>query len=113
MNIENKIYLGDSYELIKQVPDNSINLVVMDPPYSIVGGGSGGCFGVEHRTYHQQYKVLGVDEHKEEGIDMGVGSDRRKCVCVGFVYSLLDELDRVMKKSISISGATKTKSALL
>lgn len=94
----NKIYLGDAYELIKQLPDKSVDIVVTDPPYSIVAGGSGGCFGVEHRTYHQQYKTLGKSEHKEEGVDEGKGSDPRNCVCVGFDYALLDELDRVMKK---------------
>ena len=99
MKIEpNNIYLGDCYELIKQIPDKSIQLVVTDVPYEIVGGGSGGCFGVEHRSYHQQYKILGREEHKREGMDEGKGSDPRNCVCVGFDYSLLDELDRVMEK---------------
>lgn len=94
----NKIYLGDAYELIKQVPDKTVDLIITDPPYEIVGGGSGGCFGVEHRSYHQQYKVLGTEEHKREGMDEGKGSDPRNCVCVGFDYSLLDQLDRVMKR---------------
>lgn len=94
----NKIYLGDAYELIKQLPDKSVDLVVTDPPYEIYGGGSGGCFGVEHRDYHHQYKDLGVDEHKAEGVEEGDKLDPRNCVCVGFDYSLLDELDRVMKK---------------
>ena len=31
----NKIHLGDSYELIKQIPDKSIDLVIIDPPYGI------------------------------------------------------------------------------
>ena len=31
----NKIHLGDSYELIKQIPDKSIDLVIIDPPYLI------------------------------------------------------------------------------
>ena len=30
-----KIYLGDSRELIKQIPDKSIDLVLIDPPYLI------------------------------------------------------------------------------
>lgn len=29
----NKIYLGNAYELIKQVPNNSIDLIYTDPPY--------------------------------------------------------------------------------
>ena len=31
----NNIYLGDSYELIKQLPDKSIDLILTDPPYGI------------------------------------------------------------------------------
>lgn len=37
----NKIYLGDAYELIKQIPDKSIDLIVTDPPYEFVPGGNG------------------------------------------------------------------------
>lgn len=29
----NNIYLGDAYKLIKEIPDNSIDLIVTDPPY--------------------------------------------------------------------------------
>jgi len=31
----NKIHQGDCLELLKQIPDNSIDLVVTDPPYNI------------------------------------------------------------------------------
>lgn len=31
----NTITLGNSYELIKEIPDNSIDLIVTDPPYCI------------------------------------------------------------------------------
>jgi DNA modification methylase len=30
----NKIYLGDSLELIKELPDNSVDFVITSPPYS-------------------------------------------------------------------------------
>lgn len=33
----NNIYLGDSYELIKQVAEKSIDLIIIDPPYQIDG----------------------------------------------------------------------------
>ena len=84
------------------IPDKSIDLIVTDPPYEIVAGGSGGCFGVEHRDYHHEYKTLAVEEHKREGLK--IISNTKKlaqnlnCVCAGFDYKLLDELDRVMKK---------------
>lgn len=38
----NKITLGDCYELIKELPDKSVDLIVTDPPYEIqalTGGG--------------------------------------------------------------------------
>lgn len=43
----NKITCGDCYELIKQLPDHSIDLIVTDPPYLIentkAGGGEQPC----------------------------------------------------------------------
>ena len=37
----NKITCGDAYELIKQLPDKSIDLIVTDPPYDLEVGGGG------------------------------------------------------------------------
>jgi len=37
----NKIHLGDSYKLIKQIPDKSIDCIYTDVPYLIDGGGQG------------------------------------------------------------------------
>ena len=37
----NTIQLGDSYELIKKIPDKSIDLVIIDPPYQFCAGGNG------------------------------------------------------------------------
>ncbi len=91
-----KILLGDCYELIKQVPDKSVDLIVTDPPYKIVAGGSGGCFGVEHRSYHSDYKHLGTEDHADSDIDLG-NRGNKNCTCVGFDLSLLDEFIRVMK----------------
>ena len=31
----NKIICGDSQKILKQIPDNSIDLIVTDPPYGI------------------------------------------------------------------------------
>lgn len=74
--IPSNIYLGDSYELIKQVPDKSVDLVVIDPPYFIEGGGGGGAFGRENRSYHTEVS---------DKLNYGVKND------------ILVELDRVMK----------------
>lgn len=37
----NNIYQGDCYELIKQLPDKSVDLVIIDPPYQFCQGGKG------------------------------------------------------------------------
>ena len=35
----NNIYLGDAYELIKQLKDKSVDLIITDPPYEFGTGG--------------------------------------------------------------------------
>lgn len=37
--------LGNCLDLIKEIPDNSIDLVVTDPPYKITARGNGGNSG--------------------------------------------------------------------
>lgn len=32
-----RIYCGDAYKLIREIPDKSVDLIVTDPPYDIVG----------------------------------------------------------------------------
>lgn len=68
-----EIKQGDAYELIKALPDKSIDLIYTDVPYDEVGGG-GGAFGSKRQSYHSEY--LSVS---------------------GFDYSILDEFVRVMK----------------
>ena len=72
----NTIKLGDAYELIKQVPDKSVDLIVTDPPYEydqLSGGGIGG-----QREFFKEIQDSKIDK--------------------GFSYSLLDEFVRICKK---------------
>ena len=52
----NKIYLGDAYELIKQLDDKSVDLVYIDIPYDIEGNGGGGAFVSKKRDNHKEYE---------------------------------------------------------
>lgn len=72
----NTIALGDSYKLLKDIPDKSIDLVVIDPPYLFDNFG-GGCFGNERKKNRRELENI------------------RK----GFDYSILKELNRVLKKT--------------
>lgn len=71
-----KIYLGDCYQLIKDIPDKSIDLVYIDIPYLYKQHG-GGKSPLGQRTLVKKKELSNIDS----GID----------------YSILDELCRTMK----------------
>ena len=75
----NEIVFGDAYELIKEIPDKSIDCVYTDVPYLYKQGG----YGNSDLGKRQQKKRLELKENNLED---------------GFDYSLLNELVRVMKK---------------
>ena len=75
----NEIQFGDAYELIKEIPDKSIDCVYTDVPYLYKQGG----YGNSDLGKRQQKKRLELKENNLED---------------GFDYSLLNELVRVMKK---------------
>lgn len=52
----NNIYLGDAYELIKQLKDHSVDLIITDPPYAIEGIHVSGI--LKSHTFHQNRKYL-------------------------------------------------------
>lgn len=100
--MESEVYLGDCYEIIKSIPTNSVDLIITDPPYDIDAGIGGGSFGTSKRDYHSEYTKLSRDNHLREGLRIIHNSNQLgkniRAICGGFDYSLLDELDRVMKK---------------
>lgn len=75
----NKIHLGDCYELIKQIPSNSVDLVYTDIPYLFDMGGGGGFLKTEARK----------ELYKKELVPISHGIDMR----------ILDEFVRVCKKT--------------
>ena len=76
----NTIQLGDSYELIKKIPDKSIDLVYTDIPYLYASGGS-----------------VGTDKSPVSQRIAKVRNEYLKNISDGIDYSILDELCRVMK----------------
>ena len=72
-NMINKIHLGDCYELIKQIPDKSIDLVVIDPPYQFCAGGNGSS-EIAKRKYSQKKEMYSLDtDITKENIVTGGG----------------------------------------
>lgn len=78
----NKIYLGDAYELIKQVPDKCVDLIVTDPPYEFGTGGVGTGIFKGRNTINDTYASI-----RDNDLDKGIDN-----------MAILPELIRVMKK---------------
>lgn len=107
------IECGDCLELIKGVPDNSVDLVVTDPPYEFQGAGflrGGGAFGDKKKDYHNEYQNL-----TKEAYELKKLSERKlkqgasvKDISDSFNFEILDECCRVLKKMNFYVWCSKT-----
>lgn len=98
MEIEtNRVILGDTYEMIKDLPDKSIDLIVTDPPYEYTTGGEGGAFGSKNQTHHKEYIDVAKNTYRINERKVKNRNDIMH-LSSGIDFSLLHELDRVMKK---------------
>lgn len=65
----NNIYLGDSYKLIKEIPDKSVNCIYTDIPYLYqMGGGGSGDVAKRIRANADRLANAGIDS----GIDYSI-----------------------------------------
>lgn len=73
---------GDCLELLKDIPDDSVDLIIIDPPYDFTKSGGyysgGGAFGNKNRNYHNELS------------DSNLVSD--------FDMTVLHEIKRILKK---------------
>lgn len=67
---------GDCMELMKRIPDKSIDLIVTDPPYEIVTSG-GGLYTHKDKQYVKELNFIKN----------------------GYNEEILDEMIRILKKS--------------
>ena len=105
----NTIQLGDCYELIKNIPDKSVDLIITDPPYEYTTGGCGKNQTGEYKALFDRKNKNRADLKRftDKGLNNGqarVWADKEKSrielkhIISGFDYNLLNELDRIMKK---------------
>lgn len=76
----NEILLGDSYELIKNIPSKSIDLIITDPPYQFNMGGSGHS-EIALRKSKQKDAIYKLDTKLTKKMSGGgcFGTKNRKC----------------------------------
>ena len=92
----NKITCGDCYELIKELPDKSVQLIYTDIPYDLEDNGGGGSFGEKNRNYHYEYEAVSVNTNASRVYKSTMKSiDNIKEIAFGIDYSILDEFCRV------------------
>lgn len=91
--MENEVYLGDCYEIIKNIPTNSVDLIITDPPYKVETQGAG-FFGKKSDEYSMNYKGKKAYTYGGERYVMKEIAN----ISDGFSENILDELCRVMKK---------------
>lgn len=70
------IYHGDCMSLMKELPDNSVDLIITDPPYNIETKHGAGIYKQDSKRYIKSLEGM----------------------CDGFSPEVLDELCRVLKK---------------
>lgn len=104
----NNIYLGDSYELIKQIPDKSIDCIYTDIPYLYNQGGSGNS-DLGERTAKKRLELMGADAKymsnnntRKEALRIAKNAAKKHLDFIsiedGIDYDILNDFVRVMKK---------------
>ena len=106
INADIKLFNDDCLNVLKTIPNKSIDLVVIDPPYEFNGCKGAGAFGTDRRNYHEEYLKLyheETDKVKKEGFRISARQEAHRketqFISKGFDLSLLDELDRIMSKT--------------
>ena len=106
----NTIQLGDCYELIREIPDKSIDCVYVDVPYLMVSGGAGQS-ELAKRSTKNKMELLGVgklyDNNKKPSENLRIANNKKNQrsqlnnsnITSGFDYkTFIKEAFRVMKK---------------
>lgn len=105
----NTIQLGDCYELIKQIPDKSIDCIYVDVPYLYNQGGSGAS-SLGERTAKKRLELMGLEQNyldnkgKSRGEALRIVKNVKKAnieitsIEDGIDYKIFDDMVRVMKK---------------
>ena len=68
------LYLGDSLKIMSEFKDNSIDLIITDPPYLLGAGGGGGIYGKRNNNnvmkLAQEKKIFQDNPNFKDYIDI-------------------------------------------
>lgn len=80
-----KLLNGDCYELIKTIPDKSVNLIITDPPYEMTTGGMTGIFKYRNNTGHKYYDAI-MEKGLDKGIDLSILNEFVRIQPIIYIY---------------------------
>ena len=108
-NMINQIINGDCYEIIKSIPDKSIDCIYTDIPYLYNQGGSG-TSSLGERIAKKRLELMGLEQNyldnkgKSRGEALRIAKNVKKAnmeitsIEDGIDYKIFDDMVRVMKK---------------
>ena len=103
------VVCGDSYELIKEIPDKSVNIIYTDVPY-LYNQEGGGSSALGERTAKKRLELMGMSDiygkyncsSQGEALklakQLAKGEIQNNSIENGIDYSILKEFVRVMKR---------------
>ena len=106
MKIEpNNIYCGDCYELIKDIPDKSIDLIYTDIPYLYSQGG-GGKSTLGKNAAKKRLELMGINNQeinklvenentRSQALSLGKKANNINDMENGINFAILDEFVRI------------------
>lgn len=102
-NMINTIQFGDCYDLLRKIPDNSIDCIYVDVPYLYHMGG-GGNSELAQRTMKKRLELRGIKEFSAENLRIAKNkinsSNDFQDLSSGFDYKkFIKEAFRIMKKT--------------
>ena len=98
-NIINKIIIGDTYELLKKMPDNVADLIVVDPPYNLSKNYHGNKFNKTSSEEYEKYTIEWLKECKrimKDNASIYVCCDWQSSLVIGkIMYELFYVQNRI------------------
>ena len=55
-----KLYNGDCLEILRELPNESVDMVVIDPPYKLTSGGCKGNLKIKFNSISEKQKQSGI-----------------------------------------------------
>ena len=88
--VQNKNIIGNTFEVLDQISDNSIDLIIVDPPYNLRKNYHGNIFNEKSKSEYEEYTILWVKKIKnklKENGSLYVCCDWKSSIIIGSILA--------------------------